>query len=86
MYILQLQFFLTLYMYISCLKNVHVQLDNFSIPMLMEHVLPIRIPFFIYFFHTVSCGHKNNWDQEIFKFSGSSCKMKTYDKRIEEME
>ena len=26
--------FLTLYMYISCLKNVHVQLDNFSIPML----------------------------------------------------
>ena len=37
--------FLTLYMYTSCLKNVHVQFDNFSSLKRLEHVIIIRIPF-----------------------------------------
>ena len=48
---MSISLFLTLYMYISWLKNVHVQLDNFSTLRLLEHVLLIPLCFF---FHTVA--------------------------------
>ena len=45
--------FLTLYMYVLfCFNIAHAQLDNFSTLRLLEHMLPIRIPFC--FFHSVS--------------------------------
>ena len=37
--------FLTLNMYSSCFKNVHVQFDNFSTLRPLEHAVLIRIPF-----------------------------------------
>ena len=42
---MSISLFLTLYMYISRLKNVHVQLDNFSTLRLLEHVLLIPLCF-----------------------------------------